>query len=90
MKDKTARDIIDKLQRDIEFLRGQLPVEQMECEKCGCLLGSFIKGESEIRERPVARGLVYANGDIFPTEEYIHKPLYCKRCAPKKKIKTPV
>ena len=73
------------------------PTEHKECEKCGCLVGGrHAKGEPEIRTRPWnadSKGeQFYMVNSLSPygfstVEEYVHKPIFCLRCAPKTKKK---
>ena len=81
MQDRLSR--VDDCNKGIELALKQIESlrdkPQKECEKCGCLVGSnYVNGEPEIRTRSCGAWLL-------GKEYYIFKPIYCLRCAPKKK-----
>ena len=85
---KTAKVVVN--------LHPQEPEQHLECEKCGCLVGdNHVKGKPEIRTRlwnrksvgePVYQAGVGIYG-FLAMEEYVHRPIYCQKCAPKAKRK---
>jgi len=66
-------------------------LDAKECEVCHGLFKVYVVGGSEIRKRDekmdMRTMLCWPSGLGRPQEEYIHKPIYCNRCAPKPKKK---
>lgn len=54
----------------------------VDCETCGCQIKkeNAIAGEPFIRQRGR-----WVDNSYYGSEDYIHYPYYCKKCAPKKK-----
>ena len=59
------------------------------CEKCHGIFAKWVVGEPEIRMKKLIDWRLADLGMPLELatekEEYIHKPIYCERCAPKPK-----
>ena len=80
---------IEKLEQEIKNLQSKIlsTPDLVECETCGCAIKkeTATKGESIIKKYELPYFMMRSCFRDEDTEEHIHTPYYCKRCAPKDK-----